>query len=54
MDTNPSVNWIYPNKDLEKFAKLKGVELGDMILVHKIDIHFNLDVSKYSDLATSS
>ena len=42
MDTNPAVNWIYPNKDLEKFSELKGVELGHMSLLHKNDDHFNL------------
>ena len=52
MDTNPTVNWIYPNKDLEEFAELKDVQLDTMVLLHENDIHFNLVVSKYSNLAT--
>ena len=42
MDKNPSVNWIYPDVDLKKFAVLQNVELDDMILLHENDVHLNL------------
>ena len=51
MDKNPSVNWIRPDNNLKKFAVLQNVELDDMILLHENDVHFNLVISKDSDLA---
>ena len=27
-DENPTVNWIYPDKQMEKFAELKNVDFG--------------------------
>ena len=50
-DDNPSVNWIYPDKGLKKYAELKDVELNDMVVLHEDDVHFNLIISKNSDLA---
>ena len=50
-DENPIVNWIYPDKDLEEDAVLKNVEIKDMVLLHDDDVHFNLVVSKDSNLA---
>ena len=50
MDKNPSVNWIYPDVDLKKFAVLQNVELEDMTLLHENDVHFNLIISRDSDL----
>jgi hypothetical protein len=51
-DKNPTVNWIVPEKTLKEHAELKGVELDDMVLLHEHDTHFNLIVSKDSNLAT--
>jgi hypothetical protein len=50
-DPNPSVTWIYPDKDMKKFAELKDVDQNDMVLLHEDESHFNLIVSKDSDLA---
>ena len=52
MDRNPTVNWIYPDKDMEKFAELRNVDLDEMVIIHEDDLHFNLVVSINSDLAT--
>ena len=38
-DKNPTVNWILPEKDLEKEAKLQGVKIDDIILIHENDSH---------------
>ena len=35
-----------------KYAELKNVQLDDMVILHENDTHFNLIVSKDSDLAT--
>ena len=51
-DGKPTVNWIYPDVNLAKHAELKEVEIKDMILLHEDDNHFNLVVSKNSNLAT--
>ena len=51
-DDNPTINWIYPDKDLEKEAELSNVEIKDMVLFHENDAHFNLVVAKDSNLAT--
>ena len=51
-DEKPTVNWIYPDKDLEEEAELRNVEIKDMVLFHENDLHFNLVVAKDSDLAT--
>ena len=45
-----SVNWIHPDVNLKKFAVLPNVELDDMTLLHENDVHFNLVVSRDSDL----
>ena len=50
-DENPTVNWIYADESLKEFAELKNVEMDDMVLLHENDIHFNLIISKESDLA---
>ena len=50
-DTNPSVNFIYPDANLKDFAELKNVAMNDMVLLHEDDIHFNLIISGESDLA---
>ena len=51
-DTNPTSNWILPDKTLKEFAELKNVELEDIVLLHENDIHYNLIVSEQSELAT--
>ena len=51
-DKNPTVNWIHPDKTMKEFAELKKVDLGEMVLFHENDCHFNLIISKDSDLAT--
>ena len=50
-DKNPTVNWVYPEKTMEQFAELRNVELNDLVLLHEEDMHFNLIISKDSDLA---
>ena len=50
-DKNPTVNWIYPCEDLKEFAELKDVEMDEMVLLHQDDSHFDLVVSKDSNLA---
>jgi hypothetical protein len=50
-DSNPTINWIYPDEHMKEFAELKDVELDEMVLLHQNDSHFNLIVSKNSDLA---
>ena len=50
-DENPTENWIYPEKEMEKYAVLKGISLGDLVLLHEENNHFNLIVSKDSDQA---
>ena len=50
-DKNPTVNWIFPESDINEFAELKNVDLGDMPLLHTNDSHFDLVVSNNSDLA---
>ena len=51
-DKNPTVNYISPDKDMAQFAELKNVGMNEMVLMHEDDLHFNLVVSKYSELAT--
>ena len=50
-DVNPTVNWFHPDKMMAKFAELNNVEQNDMVLLHEDDSHFNLIISKDSDLA---
>ena len=52
MDDKPTVNWVYPEAKMAEYAELKNVDLGEMVLLHKNDSHFNLVVSGDSDLAT--
>ena len=49
---NPTINWIYPDKNLAEYAELKDVEISDMILLHQEENHFDLVVSRNSNLAT--
>ena len=51
-DENPTENWIYPDKNLEKDAEIRNVDIQDMILLHTNDVHFDLIVPKESKLAT--
>ena len=50
-DKNPMVYWILPDDDMKQFAELQNVEIPNMVLLHENDVHFNLIVSKDSDLA---
>ena len=50
-DMNPTVNWILPDATMSEFADLKDVEINDMVLLHQNDSHFDLVVSKDSELA---
>ena len=50
-DKNPIVNWIFPDKGLKGFSDFTRTEINDMILLHENDNHFNLVISKNSDLA---
>ena len=49
-DKTPIVNRIYPCEELKEFAELKNVELNEMVLLHEDDSHFNLIISKDSNL----
>ena len=53
-DKNPSVNWIFPDREMERFAELKNVKQNDMVLLHDHDSHFNLIISKDSELIKGS
>ena len=50
-DENPTENWIYPDVKLKKVSEFSDVEINDMTLLHENDCHFNLVISKESDLA---
>ena len=50
-DENPTVNWIDPDESLANDAEIKNVDIRDMVLLHEHDTHFNLVVSKTSNLA---
>ena len=49
-DKNSTVNWINPDPLLKKFSELKDTKIDDLVLLHENDSHFNLVVSKESDL----
>ena len=51
-DENPTVNWIVPDEEMKEYAELQNVDLGEMVLIHENDSHFNLIVSEDSELAT--
>ena len=50
-DQKPTVNWIYPDDDLKDVAELKNVEMNDLVQLHEDETHYNLIISKNSDLA---
>ena len=50
-DKNPIVNWIYPDQEMKKYSEFNKVEMNDMTLLHQDVCHFNLVVSKNTDLA---
>ena len=50
-DKNPTVNWILPDEKLVRYSEFANVEMQDLTLLHEDDIHFNLVISKESDLA---
>ena len=50
-DKNPIVNWIFPEESLKVFSDFTKADINDMTLLHENDIHFNLVISKNSDLA---
>ena len=52
-DGNPTENRILPDSELKEFAELRDVELGELILLHEDDVHFNLIISKNNNLAIS-
>ena len=45
------VNWIYPEKSLIEFEESRCVTSNEMVLLHDEDNHFDLIISKNSDLA---
>ena len=51
-DKNPIVNRIEPDEEIKDHADLKHVELNEMVLFHKNDMHFNLIVSDKDDLVS--
>ena len=51
-DENPIVNLIVPDDDMKEYAELQNVDLGEMVLIHENDTHFNLIVPEDSELAT--
>ena len=52
-DKNPNVYWIHPDQEMKKLAELKDVNIGEMVLLNEEECHFNLIVSKQSDLAVN-
>ena len=50
-DTNPTVNYVTYEKDMAEFAEIKNVDLGEMVLLHQNESHFDLIVSGNCDLA---
>ena len=50
-DKNPMVYCITPDQEMKPFAELKDVEIDEIVLLHERDVHFDLIVSKDSDLA---
>ena len=50
-DKNVTENWIYPDPELKQYSELQNVEIDDLILLNESNVHFNLVVSKDSDLA---
>ena len=52
-DQNPTINYITPELKMKQFAESKNADLGEMVLFHEDDSHFNLVVSRNSELATS-
>ena len=50
-DKNPIVNWIFPEESLKVYSDFTKADINDMTLLHENDIHFNLVISKNSDLA---
>ena len=51
-DNQPTENWVYPDQNMAKFAELRNVDLGEMVILHEDDQHFNLIVDSDSELAT--
>ena len=41
-DKNPTVNWIYPDQNMKEFAELKDIDIGELVLFHEDESHFNL------------
>ena len=52
VDMDPTVSWIHPDESLKEHSEFKDVTVGDMVLLHDKDYHFNLIVPGDSDLAT--
>ena len=50
LDKNPTVNWIYPDVNMKEHADLANVDLGEMVVFHKNDTHFDLIISVDSEL----
>ena len=49
-DENPTVNWIFPDKNMSEVAELQDVQINDMVLLHEVDNHFDLIVAGDSQL----
>ena len=50
-DNNPTVNWIGPDPEMKAFQILPEGTVPDMTLIHYDEVHYNLVISKDSDLA---
>ena len=50
-DAHPTVNWIGPDPELDDYKLLPGGAVQDMKLLHYDELHYNLIISKSSDLA---
>ena len=47
-----TVNWIGPDPEMKAFQILPEGTVPDMTLIHYDEVHYNLVISKDSDLAT--
>ena len=50
-DQNPRVNFIGPDPDMKAYKMLPEGSVPEMTLIHYENLHYNLVISKDSDLA---
>ena len=50
-DKKPLVAYFQPDEEMKKFAELKETDIGEIVLLHENDVHFNLIISEEDELA---